>query len=183
MPSVILLNGPPGIGKSTLAHQYAAAHPLCFCLDIDSLRRSIGGWQQHPAESGALARQMAVAMINVHVGAGHDVILPQYLGRPDFIEELERTAAAAGARFRELVLMDSRENAVTRFAARASDASLTEHHREAAEQAGGDEGLREMYDRLHALLSGRPDTRVITTTAGDVAGAYRQLADILETTT
>ena len=56
MTRLILLNGPPGIGKSTIGIRYATAHPLAFCLDVDLVRRSIGGWMDHPAESGLLSK-------------------------------------------------------------------------------------------------------------------------------
>jgi shikimate kinase len=36
---LILLNGPPGLGKSTIARRYIADRPLAFCMDIDSVLR------------------------------------------------------------------------------------------------------------------------------------------------
>jgi len=42
---MILLNGPPGVGKSTVARMYAHAHPLSLNLDIDQIRSLIGGWR------------------------------------------------------------------------------------------------------------------------------------------
>ena len=47
---LVLLNGPPGVGSSTLARRYLAAHPLAFCLDIDGMRRLLGQWQELPQE-------------------------------------------------------------------------------------------------------------------------------------
>ena len=38
MPRLIHLNGPPGIGKSTLAQLYTGEHPGVLNLDIDQLR-------------------------------------------------------------------------------------------------------------------------------------------------
>lgn len=38
------LNGPPGIGKSTIARRYADEHPGVLNCDIDFLRTLIGGW-------------------------------------------------------------------------------------------------------------------------------------------
>ena len=42
MPRLIVINGPPGCGKSTLAQMYADEHSLTLMLDIDLLRSSIG---------------------------------------------------------------------------------------------------------------------------------------------
>ncbi|MEJ7706101.1 MAG: hypothetical protein WKF82_13395 [Nocardioidaceae bacterium] len=43
MPRLIHLNGPPGIGKSTLAQWYVDNHPGVLNLDIDQVRCLIGG--------------------------------------------------------------------------------------------------------------------------------------------
>ena len=45
MPRFIHLNGPPGIGKSTVARAFAAEHPGVLNLDIDQVVALIGGWQ------------------------------------------------------------------------------------------------------------------------------------------
>lgn len=38
VPRVIMLNGPPGCGKSTLARRYVGEHPFTLNLDIDRIR-------------------------------------------------------------------------------------------------------------------------------------------------
>jgi predicted kinase len=180
MARLILLNGPPGVGKSTLANRYVADHPLAFCLDIDGIRRLIGRWDEQVTESGLLARKMAVEMARVHLEGGHDVVVPQFLGRSDFIEQLQGVSAKAGAAFVEIALMDSRDGAIARFAARAQDPALTMHHLEADRMAGGAAGLAVMYDRLQEVIASRPHTIVIPTTDGESGRAYQDLLSVLD---
>ena len=115
VPSLTLLNGPPGVGKSTIAQVYVQDHPLALNLDVDLVRRQLGRWTSHPEGSGERARAIAVAAAGVHLRAGYDVIVPQYLGRVAFIEQLEQVATETGVPFREAVLMTTREEAVRRF--------------------------------------------------------------------
>ena len=48
VPRLILLKGPPGVGKSTIALLYAQGHPLALNLDIDLVCRQLGGGRAIP---------------------------------------------------------------------------------------------------------------------------------------
>jgi predicted kinase len=80
VPRLILLNGPPGCGKSTLARRYVEDHPLALNLDIDRIRDLLGRWPDHPHQAGLAARAIALAAARAHLRAGHDVMIPQYVG-------------------------------------------------------------------------------------------------------
>jgi 2-phosphoglycerate kinase len=45
MPRLILINGAPGTGKSTIAHRLAQGAPLDLTLDLDMIKHSLG--QRH----------------------------------------------------------------------------------------------------------------------------------------
>jgi predicted kinase len=85
MARLVLINGAPGIGKSTMARRYAEDYPLTLVLDIDQVRGMLGRWLETPSEAGVLARRMAIEMAGVHLRGGHDVVVPQFLGRIDFV--------------------------------------------------------------------------------------------------
>lgn len=67
MVRLVHLNGPPGIGKSTLARRYADEHPGVLDLDIDQLRGMIGGWRDRFAETGEIVRPLALGMAGAHL--------------------------------------------------------------------------------------------------------------------
>jgi predicted kinase len=160
---LILVNGAPGGGKSTVARMYADAHPLTLCLDIDQVRDMLGQWRRDAVAAGLLARAIALAAARTHLAAGHDVVIPQFVGRVAFIEQLAELAREVNARFHEIVLLDSKENSLRRFAARGP---VDGRPVTAAE-------LAEMYDRLLGVIAARPDTTVVRTRDGEIDRAYR----------
>jgi leucyl aminopeptidase (aminopeptidase T) len=156
---------------------YVNQHPLALNLDVDLLRRLIGGWQDRPPESGRLARQIARSAAVLHLRAGHDVVVPQYLAKTDFIEQLESAAAEVGAGFREVVLMTSREEAVRRFdhRTRAGADPVYAEARQMAELEGGSGAVGAMYDRLLDLIAQRPHSTIVAADGTDEWTTYQRL--------
>jgi predicted kinase len=164
MPQLILLNGPPGCGKSTLARMYADDHPLTLNLDIDHVAVLIGGWTANRHTAGLLARAIALAAARTHLASGHDVVIPQFLEETDFIEQVEQVARDAGAEFHEIALTDVKENAIQRYVKRPSDSTRL---------PVGAEDLAHMYDLLMSVIAARPGTKLVPSIDGEPEDAYR----------
>jgi predicted kinase len=179
---LVLVNGPPASGKSTVAAALVARRPLALNLDIDLVRGLLGAWRDDPLGSGLAARRLALAMAATHVEQGHDVVVPQFLAREQFIDDLAAIAAGAEVRFVEVALWLTRDEAVQAFQ-RRSAAALTQQHRDAAadvERAGGVPTLEAMYDAWHDLVSRRPQSRRVTVVEGDVDGTVARIEAILD---
>ena len=177
MVRLVLLNGPPGVGKSTLAGRYLDEHPMTLTIEIDTLRMAMGGWAEHD-ESKLQARVSALALARTHLGAGHDVIIPQYVGRPEFIDQLQAVAAEIGATFLHVLLKDGHDAVVQRFRSRRAqlDADGLAHPQADVVAAEIDIAVTDAQRRLAEMASSRPEIRVVDVTAGD---PYEQLINAL----
>jgi predicted kinase len=169
MPRLIVLNGPPGIGKSTVARRYVEDHPLALSVEQDIVRALLGGWRTRETESGVLARELCLAMARTHLRAGRDVVVPQFVANPEYLDRLAELGREERAEHTELVLIDDLGSAERRFHARLDDPLLTEHHTVAADLIDRSGGFARQYTRLMTCLarrtvievhsvSGEPDT-------------------------
>lgn len=182
MSRLIHLNGPPGIGKSTLARRFADAHPGVLNCDVDVLRTLIGGWDSDFARAGALIRPAALAMIEAYLRNGNDVVFPQMLINPVELARFEEAATNAGAQFVERMLMDTPTASVARFHRRGQSEPEDPWHdqvRTIVAAQGGDAMLAETYAALDRLLLERPDAVLVDSIEGDIDQTYRSLIETL----
>jgi hypothetical protein len=173
VPRLIVLNGPPGIGKSTLARRYVEDHPLTLCLEQDVVRGLLGGWLTRE-ESNLLARQLCLGMARTHLLGAHDVIVPQFVAVPGYLDQLIDVADEACAAHRELILLDHAEAAERRFHARIDDPLWSQHQKIAAEFIAVAGGYANQYARLVNAVAGR-DATEIRSVEGDIDGTYAAL--------
>jgi predicted kinase len=154
VPRLIVINGPPAAGKSTLARRWAAAHPRTLALDVDAVREQLGDWRADPHAAGRAARDIAAATAESHLAEGHDVLVPQLLARPEFPDRL---AALAGPGYLEVVLTLPRAESLRRYASRWRAGDDPVHGR------GPEPDLDEigaLYDRVVAFAAGREHVAV-----------------------
>lgn len=181
MPRLIVINGPPACGKSTLARMYAAGHALALVIDVDAVRGCLGCWRENLPSAGRAARVIALAGAGAHLRAGHDVVVPQFLRRPGFLTELQNAARDAGAGFAEIALLASKEEMLRAFAGRAASArpaDVAAH--ELAGHAGGNAELAAMHDQFAAFLAGRPGAVVIPVAPGQPDLTYAAMLAALD---
>lgn len=156
-PRLVLVNGMPGCGKSTLARRFVHDHPGVLRVEADEIRHWIGG---DPADHAEAARHLSLAMARAHLEAGYDVVVPQLVARIDQLERFEAVALAAEAEWVPIVL-----------------------HGGVVEARVPDHAVAHLVDYAHGLadvLAQRPDTHRIVTRHGDPDAAYRDLVDLLD---
>ena len=180
-PTLIHLNGPPAVGKSTLSALWAERHPGTLNLDIDHLHPLVGGWRDGDGSTHDVLRPVALAMAAAHLTGGRDVVLPQLLTTTGEIEAFERVARDAGATFREVVLLPDRPEALDRFERRPDASEWDEYNRVLVARLGGPEFLAALYDRLRELLRTRPAAVVVPSEPGAVEATYAAIERALAT--
>ncbi len=178
---LILVNGAPASGKSTLARRYVDDHDQAALVEVDTLRMTMPNWEQDEATRLA-ARDLAGTAVVEHLGAGRDVVMAQCFGRLGYIVLLEAVAREHGATFVEVLLAIDAAHAIDRFRARRramTERGETHPERDIAE-ADVEAFIIDAVNRLTRLPTARPKSRIIPVEPEASEDAiYRRLRSIL----
>lgn len=178
--TLILVNGPPGVGKSTIARRLRDDRPLSLLVDFDELWLLLGDWQHHD-KSQQLAIDAGLAMARAHLGAGHDVIAAQFAVGQDFFETIDEMVLATSAVSQEIVLTGDPERVATRFRRRRAERTRAGVRDVSANISDDrvDEVVAWATKELAALAAARPHTAVIAAD-GDVDSTYLRVREVFQ---
>jgi predicted kinase len=179
MPTLIHVNGPPGVGKSTLAQLYVDDHPGALNLEIDTVASLLGGWRDDFYGVLAAARNLALAMAESHLRAGWDVVMPQLETSVDEAGRFQLVAERVGACYLEIVLSVEPAEQIERFAAKTPYTEISAHIGSVVAAEGGDELLGRVHGELDSYLVRRPSTARLETTGAGVRESYARMLELL----
>lgn len=176
-PKLILINGNPGMGKTTLAERYVSEHPLTLNLDVDRIWHMMGQWQDELDESSRLKQLHSYALAGSHLAQGYDVVVPDLMESTEQVERYERVAALHNAVFREIVLLSDPEDAIERCKARARRLGYEDGFRPGGvlNMQGRERRLAEMYQNVLATTALRQNAFKITPVLNNIDDTYREL--------
>ena len=180
-PKLIILNGPCGIGKSTLAKRYGKDHPLTLQLDIDDVWAMLSHWREEKEGSAPLAKRIGLEMARINLTAGNDVVIPQIIQEAELAQSFMELATSCNAHYIEILLTVEKEEAIRRFIKRGQEDGLPTGFRPGGilETGGGEKKLAEMYDNMMTAISDRQDIVKIEPILDDVEATYGEIVKSL----
>jgi len=160
---LILINGPSGVGKSTVAERLHREIPLSLLVEVDVWRRFISAYKEHTDESLKLAYQYTTDAIESYLKTGNSVIVDKVLlDAPEILDAITLLGAKYGAEIHEFVLTAEKEKVIERAAQRgySPDSLLTPQK------------VEELWESAEKFRHERSGATVIDTTNLNPEAAY-----------
>ena len=112
--NLILINGPTGIGKSTIVQRVHQELPLLFLIDIDAQRRYISGYRERRKESGELVLKLSLGMVENYLQNGYGVVIDKVLTDAQITERFIELGKKHGATVFDFILNAEKEPLIAR---------------------------------------------------------------------
>lgn len=162
---LIILNGPPGVGKSTISARLHADTADSVLIDVDELRRSIPNYKEQRRESLLLSYEKTKEAIAHNLKEGKTVIIDKGISFPDTLDSFVATGKEQGADIVEIILF-APKNVVQ---GRADERGYRPGSLLTRERVG------ELWDQLNELRESRPQAIVIDTEGMSVEETYERV--------
>src|SRR5687767_4676429 len=112
---LVILNGPPGVGKSMIAKKLHEEMPMSLLIEGDEWRRQVSHWQEHRQESHDLIYAIKIAAAETALKMGSSVIIDKTIfGSDSSLDALIASARAHNAAAYEFILNADKETVLSR---------------------------------------------------------------------
>ncbi len=167
---LIILNGSPAAGKSTVAEKLHQDLLMSLLADVDSWRTLVSGWKEKREESLKYAYQFTVAAVDAYLQTGHSVIVDKaILSDNSVIDALAESGRKHDAEIYEFILTARKETIIERAHTRGfhENGLLTLQR------------VEELWERTQELIKQRPNAIVIDTTNLDQEELYKKIKSLV----
>lgn len=126
MKKLIVINGPAGIGKSTIGNIIHEELKPSYLLDGDDIRRYLNDYHEFPREGRTLRNKLLISMLDVLLADNLTVILVMLHTDDVMLDKYVKIANKHGAEINEVFLwVNNKETLLNRFSKR--DLGPTRH--------------------------------------------------------
>ena len=151
--NLIILNGPAGVGKSTIASKIQSYMPEIEVISIDNLRRTMPNYRNNRQESLRLSYAYAEDYMKKYFNSGKTVIIDKCITQSEILDRFIDIADKYGAKALEFILFAEKEIVKQRSKYRGfTPGSLLTP-----------EKVEELWEKTNSLKTQRPKAIVIDT--------------------
>lgn len=151
---LILLNGPCGVGKTTVADLLHTALPGSVLINLDTLRRFVSGHHERIAESHDLSVALTASMLTTCAERGVDAIVDKMLYDDAALDAFTTVVHTHGGTTHEFLLWADKATVLARSDARGYRPNGRYTH----------EACAGYWETMHTFLKRRTHATVIDTT-------------------
>ncbi|MDO8593755.1 MAG: AAA family ATPase [bacterium] len=162
---LILINGPAGVGKSTISARLHAELPNSSIVDIDDLRRKIPDYRERREESLRLSYENAETVVKNTLSSGRSVIIDKAIFDTSVLDTFIEIGKNYNAQIWEFLLFAEKETLIERAEGRGyRPNSLLTPERVVA-----------MWNKADILRQERAGLICINTTQRDAEQVFQQI--------
>lgn len=101
---LIIINGPCGIGKSTVSKHLHETMPLSYLVDVDAIGRNISHYREYKEERWELRETVAFATVDAVLSVGRDAIVEKMIFWENVLDKYHEVGKKHEAEIFEIIL-------------------------------------------------------------------------------